>query len=131
MSGVYRRRVSRHGRITVTAEWQHRSPSLVSLVRVQAVSNVEDYIYLVLFWGLLAVRAWALIDCAIRKNAAFTAAGKLTKAAWTVLTAFSLGISYLVSNPINIISLVLLVVSLVYLADVRPAVREVSGGSRW
>jgi hypothetical protein len=100
-------------------------------VPVQAISKVEDYIFLVLFWGLIAVRAWAFIDCMLRKHAAFTAAGKLTKAAWAVLTAFSLGISFLLKDPINFISLILLVVSLVYLADVRPAVREVSGGSRW
>ncbi len=35
------------------------------------------------------------------------------------------------ASPINFLTLAFLVVSLVYLADVRPAVREVSGGSRW
>lgn len=98
---------------------------------MQAVDDIQSWILLGLFWALIAIRAWALIDCLLRKHAAFTAAGKLTKAAWVVLTAFSLGISYLLKDPLHIIALVFLVVSLVYLADVRPAVREVSGGSRW
>ena len=99
---------------------------------MQAISDTEDWILTILFWALIAVRAWALIDSLMRKHAAFAAAGKLTKPAWVVLNAFSLGISYLLPHdPTNFLPLILLIVSLVYLADVRPAVREVSGGSRW
>jgi hypothetical protein len=101
--------------------------------RVEAIFAVEDWIYRILFWGLLAIRAWAFIDCAIRKHAAFPAAGKLTKPAWLLITASSLALSFLlgIGQTIGLISLGLLVASLVYLTDVRPAVREVSGGSRW
>jgi hypothetical protein len=37
----------------------------------------------------------------------------------------------LFSYPLNLLSLASVVAAVVYLADVRPAVREVSGGSRW
>jgi len=61
-------------------------------------------------------------------------ADKLTKPAWLTITVVSgvlpsLPVFY--HDPLNIISLVALIVSLVYLTDVRPAVREVSGGNRW
>jgi len=69
----------------------------------------------VLFWGLVAVPA---VD-------------KLTKPAWLAITIIGGAIgSLFLYQPVNIISLVSLVAALVYLTDVRPAVREVSGGSR-
>ena len=100
---------------------------------MQAVADIETWIYKILFFGLLALRVWALIDCGIRKAAAFSAAGKLTKPAWLVLNLFSVVISFLLGEgwTLQLLPLALLVVTLVYLADVRPAVREVSGGNRW
>jgi uncharacterized protein DUF2516 len=99
---------------------------------VHVVDQIEYDLLRTLGWFLLALRVWAFVDCLIRKTAAFPAAGKLTKPAWVLLNGFSLVIGALLrANPINFLSLAFLVVSLVYLADVRPAVREVSGGSRW
>lgn len=98
---------------------------------MSVVFDIQYWILRALFWGLLLLRVWALADCLSRKNAAFPAAGKLTKAAWALLTLFSVGIAALIRDELSILSLITLVVTLVYLADVRPAVREVSGGSRW
>ena len=96
-----------------------------------AVARVESDLLFVLFLFCMALRVWALGDCLIRKTASFPAAGKLTKPAWALLNAFSVAIALLFRYPINFLTLAFLVVSLVYLTDVRPAVREVSGGSRW
>jgi hypothetical protein len=85
----------------------------------------------ILFWGLVALRAWAVLDCVTRKAAAFPAADKLTKPAWLAILVFSGLIGTFLGSPAGIISLISVVVSAVYLADVRPAVREISGGSRW
>lgn len=82
----------------------------------------------VLFWGLLALRAWAVIDCAMRKAAAFPAVDKLTKPAWLLILIFSGVLGTLLPPPVGIISLISVIVASVYLADVRPAVREISGG---
>lgn len=98
---------------------------------MEVISNIETGLFDVLFWALLAMRLWALGDCVARKSAAFPAAGKLTKPAWTLLTALSLVVGYLFHSPLSLLPLASLIVSLVYLADVRPAVREVSGGKRW
>lgn len=88
----------------------------------------------VLFWGLAALQTWAIIDCATRKAAAFPAVDKLTKIAWLGILLVSgvfgtwtrLPVGY--GSPIGMISLISVVVAAVYLADVRPAVREISGG---
>ena len=43
----------------------------------------------VLFWGLVALKAWALVDCVTRKAAAFPAVDKLTKPAWLTILVLS------------------------------------------
>lgn len=94
---------------------------------------VDDLYYwtdLVLFLGLTALRLWAVVDCATRKAAAFPAADKLTKPAWMAITGFSALFGALVRQPTGPISLISVIVAAVYLADVRPAVREISGGGR-
>jgi hypothetical protein len=85
----------------------------------------------VLFWGLVVLRAWAVADCAVRKAAAFPAANKLTKPAWLAILIVGGVLGSVFSYPLNLLSLASVVAAVVYLADVRPAVREVSGGSRW
>jgi hypothetical protein len=85
---------------------------------------------MILYWGLVALRVWAIIDCTTRKAAAFPAVGKLTKPAWLAILVVSgfLGSYPAISAPIGIISLISVIIASVYLADVRPAVREISGG---
>lgn len=87
------------------------------------------YTYWVLRWGLAALSAWALLDCLTRKAAAFPAVDKLTKPAWVAILLVS-GVfgSLLVPIPTGPISLIAAIIASVYLADVRPAVREISGG---
>ena len=88
----------------------------------------------ILWAGLIILRVWALIDCLTRKAAAFPAANKLTKPAWAAILLISGVLGTLLGPPttpstvLSVFSLVSTVVSAVYLADVRPAVREISGG---
>jgi hypothetical protein len=84
----------------------------------------------ILFWGLIALRVWAVVDCATRKAAAFPAVDKLTKPAWLAILIISgfLGSYPAITAPLGLLSLISVVVSAVYLADVRPAVREISSG---
>ncbi len=98
---------------------------------MHVISNIEAGLFDVLYWALLAVRVWALGDCLTRKSAAFPAAGKLTKPAWGLLTSLSLVVGYFFHYSLSLLPLAFLIVSLVYLTDVRPAVREVSGPKRW
>jgi hypothetical protein len=92
--------------------------------------NVVDKLYVwtdgVLFYALIALRAWALLDCATRKAAAFPAVDKLTKPSWLVILLVAGLLGTFASPPLWPISLISAVAAAVYLADVRPAVREIS-----
>jgi Protein of unknown function (DUF2516) len=90
------------------------SLSLIQLVRV----------------ACLVTAVWALVDCAIRPTPAFAAAGKLTKPAWLAITAGALLFLWLFS-PVHPFGIAAIVAAIVYLVDVRPAVREVQGPGRW
>jgi hypothetical protein len=97
--------------------------------------TIVDHLYywtdLVLFYGLVALRAWAVVDCVIRKPGAFTAADKLTKPAWLAILVVSGVIGSLMPVQTWFIPLISTIIAAVYLADVRPAVREISGNQRW
>ncbi|MDT4915228.1 MAG: hypothetical protein QOC66_4356 [Pseudonocardiales bacterium] len=94
--------------------------------------NAVDTLYLwtdrVLFWALIALRAWALLDCLTRKAAAFPAVDKLTKPSWVLILTVAGLLGSLASPPLWPISLISAVAAAVYLADVRPAVREIANG---
>lgn len=80
---------------------------------------------------VVVMQAWALVDCIIRPPQAFPAAGKLTKPAWLAIAGIALLVG-VVFGPLHILGLAATVASIVYLVDVRPAVREVQGGgNRW
>ena len=98
---------------------------------MNVVANLFSWTDRLVWLGLVVVWLWAFIDCATRKAATFPAANRLTKPAWLAITGFSALIGILVQNPAGtpgIISLIAVTASSVYLADVRPAVREITGG---
>ncbi len=74
----------------------------------------------------LALKVWALVDASLRPQPAFPAAGKLTKVAWLVILALAVLLSF--ASPISLFGLAGTVAAIVYLVDVRPAVRP--GGPR-
>jgi len=98
---------------------------------VQTIYHIQDWLMFVLLLGVLALQVWALVDCVSRKAAAFSAAGKLTKPTWVLMTVLALIVVVLLRDVTNLVSYIAIIISSVYLADVRPAVREISGPSRW
>ena len=83
----------------------------------------------ILWYALIALRVWAFLDCLTRKAAAFPAADKLTKPTWLlILVAGGLLGTFVNPSPLWPLSLISVVAAAVYLADVRPAVREITGG---
>jgi Protein of unknown function (DUF2516) len=87
-----------------------------------------------LFYAIVLLRIWAVVDCLTRKAAAFKAAERLTKPAWLAILVLAgllgtfLGRADSAHSEIQVFSLISIVAAAVYLADVRPAVREISGG---
>ncbi len=77
----------------------------------------------------LAIKVWALVDAVTRPGPAYPAAGKLTKPIWVgiLVAAVLLG----GTNVMGLFGLIGTVAAIVYLVDVRPAVRELRPGGPW
>jgi hypothetical protein len=93
-----------------------------------AVAAIGVLIVLVLSALAAAVAIWAFIDALVRPAQAFLAAGKAKKGVWIALTAAAvaitgLGVASVLPGLGGIAQVAAVVVSVVYLVDVRPAVR--------
>jgi hypothetical protein len=81
--------------------------------------------------GVLALAVWAFADALARPAAAFVAAGKLTKPGWLAITAIATLLLYLM-GPMSFLGLPAVIAAIVYLVDVRPAIRGLRrGNSNW
>ena len=87
-----------------------------------------NYLLLGLNYVLLALAVWALVDALLRPAAAFPAAGKLTKPAWVAILVVCVGLCLITRSALALLGLASAVAVIVYLVDVRPAVRELGGG---
>lgn len=90
---------------------------------------VTDITSLILLAGalvLFALEAWAFVDAISHKPEVFEAAGKQTKTMWLVLLGVALAAHMLIWHPIHLLNLVGAVASIVYLVDVRPALRSMT-----
>jgi uncharacterized protein DUF2516 len=81
-----------------------------------------------LYYGTLALALWALVDALVRPAPGFVAAGKLTKPAWLGITALA-ALLLFAMGPMSFLGLPAVVAAVVYLVDVRPAVRGLHRGN--
>ncbi len=97
------------------------------------MGNLSGSLLAVVQYACLGLQLWALIDCATRKTPSFVAAGKLNKPAWLAITTVAALIVFLF-GVLSFFGIAGLIGSIVYLVDVRPAVREIQSGGgpgRW
>jgi hypothetical protein len=76
---------------------------------------------------LFAVQAWTFVDALTRRPDHFLAADKLTKQAWLIILGLALVAHALFWSPLTFLNLVGAVAAIVYVVDVRPALRAVTG----
>ena len=85
-----------------------------------------------LWLAALVVEVWAFVDALRRPTPAFTAANKLTKPLWLIITGVAcvVGLASLAYSalPLSLFPIVAFVAAAIYLADVRPKVREFKSG---
>ena len=90
------------------------------------------WIYEVLDFALLIAAGWAFIDCIRRRPDAFPAVGRSSKGLWLVLTGLSavyaVGGVLSASPPMGIIAIAAVVITAVYLLDIRPKIIEITSG---
>ena len=89
----------------------------------------SNLLLLVLGLGAFALKVWALVDAATRPKQAYEVAGKLNKVAWVAILAAAVLLGG--TSVLGLFGLLGLVAAIVYLVDVRPAVREVRPGGPW
>jgi hypothetical protein len=82
--------------------------------------------------GLLVLCGWGFIDAATRPAAAFVAAGKQTKQIWLAILGVALLLCLVGAvSGLGQFGAIVAVAGIVYLVDVRPAVREMRPGGPW
>ena len=95
------------------------------------MATFDGLLLLVLYVGAQGLTLWAFVDALIRPATGFVATGKLTKPAWLAITGLAAVILYLTKNPIALLGLPAVIAAVVYLVDVRPAVRGLRRGNGW
>jgi hypothetical protein len=89
---------------------------------------VASYINLLIFILSLIIQAVALIHCLTQRGDGFQAIGTLPKGAWAGILAVCIVLTFLLSGPTGIFSLVGIAAALIYLLDVRPGLKDLSDG---
>ncbi len=92
-----------------------------------------NYFFAALAIAAFGVEAWAFVDAIGRPAQAFPAAGKQTKPIWLIIlgVAFVLGL-YMAIYGLGVsllLAVIAFVAAAIYLADVRPKVKEYRRGS--
>ncbi len=81
-----------------------------------------------LLLALLLFKVYAFVDAVLRPAAAYEAAGKLTKVAWLLFLGIAAVVDLAWGGVTSILTILGTVAAIVYVVDVRPAVRQYSGG---
>jgi hypothetical protein len=90
----------------------------------------DGLVYQILNWAGLALTVWAFVDALIRPAAGFVAAGKLTKPGWAAITGIA-AVAVFLLGTMSFFGLPAIIAAIVYLVDVRPAVRGLRRGNSW
>ncbi|MER7414685.1 MULTISPECIES: DUF2516 family protein [Streptomyces] len=81
-----------------------------------------------------ALAVFAFVDSTLRREDAYRAADKQTKPFWLILLGITALINVLpflgLMGPIMLLQIIGLIATIVYLVDVRPALKQVTGGGR-
>ena len=93
---------------------------------------VVNWTTIVLLAVVVVVEAVAFVHCATRRPAAFAAVGSVPKGGWVAMTLGALLFTLLLGYLNVLLGAVAVAVGLVYLLDVRPALRDaVDGRGNW
>ena len=95
------------------------------------MATYDGLVLLVLYVLAQGLTLWAFVDALVRPAPGFVAAGKLTKPAWAAITGLAALIIFWQQSPMTFLGLPAIIAAIVYLVDVRPAVRGLRRGNSW
>jgi hypothetical protein len=102
-----------------------------NLAGVDLVGTVQTFVLLILGIGSLILTGYAFIDVLRHKGTLFPHAGRLSKGVWLGIlgAAFLIAIlSFASPNTVGILNVAGVIAAGVYLADLRPKLRQLGGG---
>jgi hypothetical protein len=96
---------------------------------VDIVGSVQSFVLLLLGIGSLILTGFALFDVLRRPGQLFPHAGRLSKGAWLGI----LGAAFLIAvvsffAPLGLLNIAGVIAAGVYLADMRPKLKQLGGG---
>ncbi|MFD0759149.1 DUF2516 family protein [Arthrobacter ulcerisalmonis] len=105
------------------------------------IRPVETAVFFLLALVALGLELWAVVDCVRHRGDAFEATGKRTKSFWLALTGGATLVGAIslfgssggggIFGTLGLFGLAAVTAACVYLADVRPALKDAGrGGSR-
>jgi hypothetical protein len=111
---------------------------------VLVIGYAQSFVFFALYFAVFVLSVWALIDLLTRPAGAFVSGGKRTKNFWLALTGAGTAIAFVAIPPppplfgflaylgiglgaLSFLALGSAVAAIVYLVDVRPAIRPYSG----
>ena|SRR5437773_12083381 len=95
---------------------------------IQVKSWIDGSLLLV----MLVVELIAFVNCLTQRAEAFPVVGNIPKGGWLLLTGGALFFTFFVGLLFPLIAMVAIAAALVYLLDVRPALRDaVDGHGSW
>ena len=85
------------------------------------VFELQGWVMLVVLLAMLAVKGFALITALMFSAEAYEAASKMTKVGWCAILGLGFAVQLVMLAPLGLLNIVFTIAALVYLADVRPA----------
>lgn len=93
------------------------------------VGSVQSFILLLLGIGGLALTGFAFFDALKRQSRLFPHAGRFSKNVWLGILGVALALAIVsVFNPLFLLNVVGVIAAAIYLADLRPKLRQLEGG---
>lgn len=83
----------------------------------------------VLLLALTCFKIYVFVDAAIRPSSAYLAANKLTKVAWLLILGIAAAYDVARGGVTSILTIVGTAAAIIYMVDVRPALRQSAGSS--
>ncbi|MEU3372939.1 DUF2516 family protein [Streptomyces sp. NPDC006711] len=87
-----------------------------------------SFLQMLAYLAMFVIAVVALVFAALGREDAYRAADKQTKPFWLIILGLTVLVNLFV--PYLFLQLAGLVASIVFMVDVRPAIRQVSGGGR-
>jgi predicted CDP-diglyceride synthetase/phosphatidate cytidylyltransferase len=96
-----------------------------------AFTNFQSTLVLILGVLALGCEVFAVVDALRHRPDAYVAAGKRTKNFWMIVLAVAVVVGVItLFNVLNFVGIIAFIAAAVYLTDVRPALRQVTGRGR-